>query len=180
MRVRNPDLLIRKLCAVDALRLSSIIIDDDLAALHHEARNDPLEDTSAVVQIAAQLTCAKSAEILNSSWKLIFEKLHDNATFLEALISLVSNLDIHEHLYVSHIKIWHPIVHTWVLIVIKTTLEYLGGCLPLALTLRLSSLCHFLLQCLIVLSESTVLWFELDSLATVSKGLREILEMQVG
>ena len=49
MRVRNPDLLISKLRAVDALRLSSIIIDDDLATLHHEARNNPLEDTSTVV-----------------------------------------------------------------------------------------------------------------------------------
>ena len=49
MRVRNPDLLISKLCAVDALRLSSIIIDDDLSTLHHEARNNPLEDTSTVV-----------------------------------------------------------------------------------------------------------------------------------
>ena len=96
------------------------------------------------------------------------------------MISLVSNLDIHEHLYVSHIKIRHTIVHTWVLVVIQTRLEYLGGSLPLALTLRLSCLSHFLLQCLIVLSESAVLWFELYGLPAVSKSLRVILEMQVG
>ena len=47
----HPDMLICELRPVSALRLNPIIINHDLTALHHEARNDSLEDSILVMHI---------------------------------------------------------------------------------------------------------------------------------
>ena len=51
MSVWHPDMLICELWPVGALGLNSIIINDDFATLHHETRDDSLEDSCLVVQI---------------------------------------------------------------------------------------------------------------------------------
>ena len=53
MSVGYPDLLICKLGAIDALGFRAIVVDNDLATLHHEARDDALEYSSAVMQVQA-------------------------------------------------------------------------------------------------------------------------------
>ena len=47
----HPDMLICELWPVGALRLNPIIINHDFAALHHETRNDSLEDSILVMHI---------------------------------------------------------------------------------------------------------------------------------
>ena len=51
MCMGDPDLLISKLGAIDALCLRAIVINNNLAALHHETRDDALEHTCSIVQI---------------------------------------------------------------------------------------------------------------------------------
>ena len=47
----HPDMFICKLGPIGALRLNSIIINHNFAALHHEARNNSLKDSMFVVHI---------------------------------------------------------------------------------------------------------------------------------
>ena len=49
--VGHPDVLICKLRPIGALRLNAVVVDDDLTALHHEAWNDSLEDSTLEVHI---------------------------------------------------------------------------------------------------------------------------------
>ena len=141
----DPNLLIGKLGAVDALRLRSIVVHYNLTTLHHEARDDPLENTRAIVQVPAELTRAKGAEILHSPRQLVLEELHHDAAILVALLSLCSNLDVHEDLDVLDIEVGHSIVDGGVLITVQTITEEFCGSLALLLTLAQIGLIHTLL-----------------------------------
>lgn len=180
MRVRHPHLLVGELSAVDALRLRTIVVHDNLAALHHEAGDDALEDASAVVQVPAKLACAEGAEVFNCTRQLILEKLHHDAALVIALLSLCSNLDVHKDLDVTEIEIWHFVVNGRVFVTVQTIVEKFLGGLALLFTLTQVCLVHFLLQVGPVLSDTFVGRLELIGLSAVSERLRKVSQMHVG
>jgi len=91
--------------------------------LHHEARNDPLEDSILEVYVHAMLTCTESSEVFDRSREMILEKFHDNATLLVALLTFLADMNVHEDLNMLYVKIWHARVYTGFLASILTILE---------------------------------------------------------
>ena len=104
MSVGNPDLLISELGTIRALSFDAFIVCNNLTTLHHEAWDDALEDSIAVVQVETKLASAEKSEILDCTRHLLLEKLHYDALLLIALLSFCPNLHVHIDLDVAHVE----------------------------------------------------------------------------
>ena len=91
------------------------------------------------------LTSAEGSEILGCSRDLLFEHLYHNAATSIAISTLSPNLDIHEHLNMLHVKLWHRIALILLVIIIHATCEHLCRSLLLFRILILLGFTLFLL-----------------------------------
>lgn len=91
-RVLDPNTFVLKLTPVDRLVTCAIFVDD-IAALHHEARNYSLDLSWFVCQVLASLSGAKSAEVLNSFRTVFIEKFNHYFGLEETRLALGPTLD---------------------------------------------------------------------------------------
>lgn len=169
--MRDPDLLISKLGTIDALCLRAIVINDNLAALHHEARDDALEYSRSIVQIQTKLSCAKCSEVFDCARNLLLEQFHDDPSLLVALLSLCTDLDVHETLDMAHVESWHAIVDARLPITIQARHEYLRSCFSFSLILTLICSLYFCFAVFPVLSQCLVSLLQFNCLPAVGKCL---------
>ena len=137
--MRHPNLLVSELGSIRALSILAIIILDNLATLHHEARNDSLENSIPVVDIQTVLARAERSEVFNSPGQLVLEKFHDYTLLLIALLSLSSDLYVHVDLNVVHRKVGNPAVDLRFIFSVLTIHENLHGISLDALISRLGT-----------------------------------------
>ena len=97
MGMRQPNLLISKLLAVNALATGSVS-SCRITALHHEAIDDAMEAVVLVVELRSLLACAERAEVLGRLRHLLVKDLKDYTARLESILSLFANSDIKEGL----------------------------------------------------------------------------------
>ena len=180
MRMSDPDLLVSELRSVSALRLDAIIVSNDLAALHHETRDDALEYSITEMQIESKLTCAESTEVFDSSGHLLLKEFHYNAALLIALLSFISYLDVHKNLNVSHVKLRHPTVDLRFSLAILAIHEYLGCCIPYCFIFATNCFIYLFLAQLPMLSNSLIVLLKLKSLSTVCESFGEVIKLKVG
>ena len=95
--MRQPNLLISKLLAVNALATGSVS-SCRITALHHEAIDDAMEAVVLVVELRSLLACAECAEVLSRLRHLLVKDLKDYTARLESILSLFANSDIKEGL----------------------------------------------------------------------------------
>ena len=99
----QPDALVVELISVDRFAASSIP-GSDVATLHHEVLDNPVEVAALVVH--AFLSCTQAAKVLRSLRHVRREELKEHPAFL-CLLSLISfNLDVEEDLGVGRVESW--------------------------------------------------------------------------
>jgi len=170
-----PDLLIRKLGTVSALSFNTIVVCDNLTALHHEAWDDALENPVSEVEVQAKLTGAECAEVLHRARHLLLEELHDDSALLVALLTFSPNLDVHVDLNMAHVKSRHLAIDIRLSFTILTVHEDLCCSVPDCFILATNSFIHLLFAELPVLADRFVILLQLHSLATVCESLSEIV-----
>ena len=126
MGMSHPDLLIGEFGSIGAQSIDAIIVVHDLAALHHKAWNDTLEDSVPEVNIEAKLTSAQRSKILSCSGQMILEKFHHDSAFSVTLLAFCSNMNVHVDLNVIDVKVRHSCVDRRLIAAILTVHENFG------------------------------------------------------
>ena len=124
--VSHPDLFIGEFGSVGAQSIDTIIVVHDLAALHHKAWNDTLEDSVPEVNIEAKLTSAQRSKILSCPGQMILEKFHHDSAFSVTLLAFCSNMNVHVDLNVIDVKVRHSCVDRRLIAAILTVHENFG------------------------------------------------------
>jgi len=124
MGVLYPDVLVSELHSVDTLRTLSVS-SDDLATLHHEPRNDSLNNTSTVVTVAAELASAESSEVLHCFWHKLLKQLDHDPALGVPFVTRLTNRELNETLDVVEVELWQRFERTGIgfLILVHSTRE---------------------------------------------------------
>mmetsp|Transcript_3679 Transcript_3679/g.6258 ORF Transcript_3679/g.6258 Transcript_3679/m.6258 type:complete len:270 (+) Transcript_3679:43-852(+) len=102
--VGEPDLLVLKLLAVDAVASSPVLVGD-VSSLRHESLDDPVEDVALVVVVGSLLSRADGPEVLGSLWHLLGEDLEDDPLLLRCGLALTRDLDVEVGLCVLWVEL---------------------------------------------------------------------------
>ena len=98
--MREPDALVSELLAVDAKTTSAVLVGD-VASLHHEVLNDPVEDVSSVAKLGTLLTRTEAPEVLSGLRHMFGEQFENHSALIEAILALLAYLDVEEGLRVA-------------------------------------------------------------------------------
>ena len=181
MGMSHPDLLIGEFGSIGAQSIDAIIVVHNLAALHHEAWNDTLEDSVLKVDVEAKLTRAQRSEILNCPGQVILEKFHHDSSFSVSLLAFCSNMNVHVNLHMIDVKIWNSCVDRRFIAPILTVHENFGCIGTSSFVLRV--LCCILYQiskCFPMLAYCFVFRSKLRSVLIITHGIQEVTQFHIG
>ena len=99
----DPDSLVCELAAIDALATSAVLVGD-VSALHHELRDDAVEDVVLVAE--ALVASADGSEVLSSLGHMLVEQLKHHSALLESFFALFTDGKVEVGLGVACGELW--------------------------------------------------------------------------